>query len=269
MAARGLLNRFGSGIVPPMKMHPHLPLARDLGCGRTRLLLLGLLAVTFASGCSSGRFRANDDTTLSPALRVVAEVTPGRQRGGPGDLGLGEEVRAGYLQTLEAEFSSVSGEESNRTLGDTVDIGSATFPAGTSLDSDFRVTGLSVVSASGYRTETGLEFSFLAGVEYVWLDLEVTGGGLEGENDHQELGGLLGVRLRWLVDEQFRIFATTRISGLRHTLSHSEFGIEYRVVPRVALFTGYRRTEFNLTGTSDSRIDLTWKGLLAGIQLEF
>lgn len=244
---------------------PRIPTPRV----RFSILALGALICTASlAGCASGTYRAGEDSAIAASFRISAEVTPGRTRGGPGDLGLGEEVSAGYLQSFEGELAYVSGDDAG-TFDRPLEIGSANFPAGTTLDSDFSVTTVSVVSSSGYRTETGLEFSMLYGLELTSLDLEVRGGGLTGKNDHQEIGPLLGVRLRWLIDERFRIFASHRGSALRHSLEQSEVGLEFRVIPRLALFGGFRRTEFNLDHTNDSEIDLTWKGLLLGLQLEF
>ncbi len=241
---------------PPLRL---ACLAFALGCS-------AICAVV--SGCASGTYRAGEDNSQAYSFRIVAETSPGRTRGGPGGLGLGEEVSAGYLHTLEGEISNTWGDDSG-SFDRVVEIGGANFPAGTSLQSDFSLTAASVLSSSGYRTETGLEFSFLYGLELTALDLELRGGGLSGDNDHQELGALLGLRLRWLIDERFRIFASHRLSALQYSLEQSELGVEYRVVPRLSLFGGFRRSEYNLDHTTDSKIDLTWKGLLLGIQLEF
>ncbi len=203
-----------------------------------------------------------------PTLRLSTELSPGRSRGAPGDPGLGREVSAGYLHSFEAELTHVSGEDSGMS-GSTIVIGDAVFAPGASLDSEFRLTAVSVASTSGFRSETGLEVSAIYGLEYTSPDLTVKSTGQKGEFDQSELGPLLGVRLRWLATEDLRIYGSSRVSFLVYQLSQSEVGVEYRVVPRVSLFTGYRRTEYRYDDGSDSEIVMKWKGLVAGIQLEF
>jgi hypothetical protein len=205
---------------------------------------------------------------VMPTLRVVAEAAPGRARGAAGDPGLGREVSAGYLQTYEADLTTVRGEDEG-DFGESIEIGDAVFPPGVPLDSEFTVSSIALISASGVRTETGLEFSFLYGLEYTAMDLEVEGALQEGEIDEKELGFLFGARVRWLVTEYLRIYGSTRVSALTYSLSQDELGIELRIVPRVALFTGYRRTEYELDYSGDSEIELRAKGIVAGVQLEF
>ncbi len=245
--------------IPPFSTRCPSPVSTFLIC---------LLALTGIGCATDATYRAEDDGVFAPSFRLVAEASPGRQRAGAGDPGLGEEVRAGYLHTLEAEVSSVVGEDRGSS-DQSIDLNGTVFAPNTELDGRFQLNHFSAHSTSGFRTETGLEFSLLYGVEYTVLDLKVDGGGLSASTEEKELGLSFGARLRWLINEDFRLYAMARSSSLAYTLQQSEIGLEYRVIPRLALFAGWRRSDYDLEFSNNSDLDLRWKGLLAGVQLEF
>lgn len=233
------------------------------------MAILLAAALLLLVGCETSTYRAEDTETFFPTLRLSAEISPGRARGGEGDPGLGPEVHSGFLQTLEAETSYVTGSE-EKTFTGTIEVDDTVFPPGTPLEGDFDLATFSLFSGSGYRTETGLEFAFLYGLEYTAFDLHVRGPVQSERLDENELGVMLGGRLRWLVTEWLRVYASTRISALRYSLEQSEAGVEVRVVPRLSLFAGYRRSEYEFDDDEfDSEVDVRWKGIVAGLQLEF
>jgi len=245
----------------------------SLPCYNQKSILLLCFIIFNGLGCvGSGTafvpYDVEDDGVFAPSLRFVAGGSRGAQQEGSDDAESGEDVHADRLTTFEIGVSGMTGKNQGSFDG-SIQIDETIFAPNTELEGRFQLNELSAYFTSGFRNEAGLEISGLLGVQLTTLKIEVDGGGVSASTKESGVGLLGGLRLRWLITEDFRLYAMARGSSLNYSFEQNEIGVEYRVTHPIALFAGWRRSDYDLDFSNRSDLDLTWKGFFAGVQFEY